>query len=508
MRQRFMAAGFTAALLGLVPVAIMRAQQAPPPAQQPARPGAPNPTTPGEPTTTPPETPQRPAIPPQPAPQQTGTAPLIPNAYESTYKPFPSRITLIRNATILTAAGPAIERGSILLRNGKVAAVGQTIPAPPDALVIDATGKWVTPGVIDTHSHLGVYAAPGIEALQDGNEATSPNTAEVSAEHSLWPQDPQFDLALAGGITTLQLLPGSANLFGGRGITVKNVPSRTAEGMKFPGAPYALKMACGENPKRVYGSRNSAPQTRMGNVAGYRRAWQAASEYRESLRRWKAAGSDPEKRPARNLQLETLAGVLDGEILVHNHCYRADEMVTMINIAREFGYKIASFHHAVEAYKIRDLLVQNNICASMWADWWGFKLEAYDGIRENIALVDQAKGCAIVHSDDANGIQRLNQEAAKAMRAGLEAGFKIDRADAVRWLTINPAKALGIDKVTGSLEPGKNADVVIWTADPFSVYSRADRVFIDGALLYDRTDPTKQPRRDFMTGLTTAGVVR
>jgi imidazolonepropionase-like amidohydrolase len=231
-------------------------------------------------------------------------------------------------------------------------------------------------------------------------------------------------------------------------------------------------------------------------------------EYLESLRGWKGSGSDPEKRPARNLQLETLAGVLDGEILVHNHCYRADEMATMINIAREFGYKIASFHHAVEAYKIRDLLVENNICASMWADWWGFKLEAYDGIRENIALVDQAKGCAIVHSDDANGIQRLNQEAAKAMRAGSEAGFKIDRADAVRWLTINPAKALAIDKVTGSLETGKNADVVIWTADPFSVYSRADRVFIDGALLYDRTDPTKQPRRDFMTGLTTAGVVR
>ena len=456
----------TAGLLALLPVALVGAQQA---AAQPAVP------------------------------------PLVANAYQSTYKPLPSRTTLIRNATILTAAGPTIERGSILLLDGRIAAVGQTVTAPPGALVIDASGKWITPGVIDTHSHLGVYAAPGIESLGDGNEMTSPNTAEVSAEHSLWPQDPQFDLALAGGITTLQILPGSGNLFGGRGVTVKNVPSRTAEGMKFPGAPYGLKMACGENPKRVYGSRNSAPQTRMGNVAGYRRAWQAAAEYRDSLRRWKTAGSDAEKRPARNLQLETLAGVLDGEILVHNHCYRADEMATMINIAKEFGYKIASFHHAVEAYKVRDLLAENNICASMWADWWGFKLEAYDGIRENIALVDQAKACAIVHSDDANGIQRLNQEAAKAMRAGWAAGLKIDRADAVKWLTINPAKALGIDKVTGTLEPGKNADVVIWSSDPFSVYSRAERVFIDGALMYDRTDPTKQPRRDFATGLVPQG---
>jgi imidazolonepropionase-like amidohydrolase len=289
---------------------------------------------------------------------------------------------------------------------------------------------------------------------------------------------------------------------------VKNVPSRTEQGMKFPGAPYGLKMACGENPKRVYGGRNGSPQTRMGNVAGYRKAWIAAAEYRDSFKRWKDGGSDPAKRPDRNLQLETLAGVLDGEILVHNHCYRADEMAVMIDIAKEFGYRISSFHHAVEAYKVRDLLAAGNICASMWADWWGFKLEAYDGIRENIALVDQAKGCAIVHSDDPNGIQRLNQEAAKAMRAGWEAGMKIERADAVKWVSINPAKALGIDKVTGSLEPGKNADVVIWSADPFSVYSRADQVFIDGALLYDRYDPQKQPHRDFVTGTLPQGDTR
>ncbi len=482
--------------------------QSPAPSEQRPRPAT-DPATPGERTTAPAENPQRPAAPAPAAPPSTGgTAPLVSNPYPSTYKPLPSQTTVIRNATILTAAGPQIERGSVLLQGGKIAAVGQSVTAPADARVIDAAGKWVTPGIIDTHSHLGVYPAPGIASVEDGNEMTSPNTAEVWAEHSIWPQDPQFDLALIGGVTTMQLLPGSANLFGGRGVTVKNVPSRTEQGMKFPGAPYSLKMACGENPKRVYGGRNSSPQTRMGNVAGYRRAWIAATEYRDSFKRWRDSGSDPAKRPDRNLQMETLAGVLNGEILVHNHCYRADEMAVMIDLAREFGYKISSFHHAVEAYKIRDLLVANGICASMWADWWGFKLEAFDGIRENIALVDAAKGCAIVHSDDPNGIQRLNQEAAKAMRAGREAGFTIGPADAVKWLSINPAKALGIDKMTGSLEVGKGADVVIWSADPFSVYARTEEVFVDGALLYDRNDPQKQPLRDFAAGTAQAGEVR
>src|SRR4051812_10086026 len=416
------------------------------------------------------------------------------NPYGSTYKPLPSQTTVIRNATILTAAGPVIERGAILLQNGKVAAVGPTVTAPADAVSIDASGKWVTPGVIDTHSHLGVYAAPGIESLQDGNEMTSPNTAEVSSEHAIWPQDPQFELALAGGVTTMHILPGSGNLFGGRSVTVKNVRARTADDMKFPGAPYGLKMACGENPMRVYGSRNTAPSTRMGNVAGYRKAWVAASEYRDKWHKWKAEGSDAAKRPDRNLQLETLMGVLDGEIRIQNHCYRADEMATMIDISKEFGFKIASFHHAVEAYKVRDLLAANDICASMWADWWGFKLEAFVGIRQNIALVHEAGGCAIVHSDSADGIQRLNQEAAKAIRAGAEAGITISRADAVKWLTINPAKALGIEKITGSLEPGKNADVVIWSGDPFSAYAHAERVFIDGVAVFDRADPARAPR--------------
>lgn len=445
------------------------------------------------------------------APAQTGTPASEPQmtktaqaSYSSSYKPLPSQPVLITNATLLTAAGDRIERGSILMSDGKIAAVGTSVQAPAGATVVDGTGKWVTPGVIDAHSHLGVYPAPGVEGLDDGNEATDPNTAEVWAEHSVWPQDPQFPLALAAGVTSMQILPGSANLFGGRSVTVKNVPARGVYGMKFPGAPYGLKMACGENPKRVYGSRNRPPSTRMGNVAGYRAAWIQAAKYRQSwddYERKRKAGDKGATPPDRDLKLETLAGVLAGDILVQNHCYRADEMLTMIEIAKEFGYKIAAFHHAVEAYKIADVLAANGICADMWADWWGFKMEAFDGIRENIALVEKAGGCAVVHSDSAQGIQRLNQEAAKAMAAGNRMGMKLREEDAIRWITINPAKSLGIGQQTGSLEPGKMADVVLWSGNPFSVYSRPEKVYIDGGLAYDRKDPSHQPEMDFELGI-------
>ncbi len=440
------------------------------------------------------------------ASQSAVAVPLFEDAFPSTYAPFPSSTTVIRNATILTAAGPIIEGGALLIQGGKIAAVGARVDAPADATVIDGTGKWVTPGVIDTHSHLGVYPSPGVRAVSDGNEATKPVTAGVWAEHSIWPQDPGFGWALAGGVTAMQILPGSANLFGGRGVTVKSVPSRTYQGMKFPGAPHGLKMACGENPKRVYRSRG--PSTRMGNVEGYRSAWIDAAEYLHKLEKSREEGSDPDEKPKRDLNLETLAGVLRGEILVHNHCYRADEMATMIAISKEFGYSISSFHHAVEAYKIRDLLAENNVCASMWADWWGFKLEAYDGIQENVPLVHTAGACAIVHSDDGHGIQRLNQEAAKAMAAGQRGGLDVDREDAIRWITINPARALGISDVTGSLEVGKNADVAIWSGDPFSVYSKAEKVFVDGALQFDRYAPNPLIFGDFMTGILPKEVTR
>jgi imidazolonepropionase-like amidohydrolase len=423
----------------------------------------------------------------------------IPNAdpFPSTYVPFPARTTVIRNVNILTAAGPLIRNGAILLQNGKIAAVGATVNAPVDAVVIDGGGKYVTPGIIDDHSHLGVYAAPGGNALSDGNEATSPSTPQVWAEHSVWPQDPQFPRNLAGGVTTLQVLPGSANLIGGRSVVLKVVPGRTVQSMKFPGAKYGLKMACGENPKRVYGGRGG-PSTRMGNVAGYRAAWIRAQDYRRKADKWNADHKgDP---PTRDLANETLAEVLRGNIFVHNHCYRADEMAQMIDIANEFGYKIRSFHHGVEAYKIADLLARNGISASIWADWGSFKMEALDAVKGNMALVDHAGARVITHSDDPSGSQRLNQETAKAMAAGAEIGIPISDEQAIKWMTINPAWALGLDDKIGSLEAGKNADVVLWSGNPFSVYSKPEKVWVDGALLYDRLDPSQQWRTDFELG--------
>jgi len=408
----------------------------------------------------------------------------------------------------MTAAGQVIPNGQLLLVGGKIAAVGATLEVPAGATVIEAAGRFVTPGVIDTHSHLGAYPAPAVQAHSDGNESTDPNTAEVWVEHSVWPQDPGFIRALEGGITTLQILPGSANLFGGRSVTLKNVPARTVQAMKFPGAPYGLKMACGENPKRVYGTKGRAPSTRMGNVAGYRAAWIRAAEYRQRLEQWERGGGSPATMTGRDLELETLAGVLRGEILVHNHCYRADEMAFMVDIAKEFGYRIRSFHHGVEAYKIRDILAREGISGSLWADWWGFKMEALDFTKANVALVHSAGARAIVHSDDPVGIQRLNQEAAKALLAGREAGLQISDDEALRWITANAAWALGIEDRVGTLEPGKQADVVVWSHSPFSVYARADQVFIDGALIYDRSNPALQPRTDFEVGILPRGAVQ
>jgi imidazolonepropionase-like amidohydrolase len=428
--------------------------------------------------------------------------------FDSTYIAKPSATSLLKNANIYDGEGNEFLGYDLLIKNGKIEAIGSDLDTQTeDAIEYDLSGMWVTPGIIDLHSHMGVYSAPGVKSSSDGNESTSPVTADVWAEHSVWTQDPQFSLALQGGVTTFHVLPGSANLIGGRGTTFKNVQSNTVQGMKYPDAPHSLKMACGENPKRVYGSRRQAPSTRMGNVAGYRKAWIKASKYKQNMNSYESKSAEAKEivsPPTRDLEMDTLAGVLDGEILVQNHCYRAEEMAMMIDIAKEFGYKITAFHHAVEAYKIADLLADNDICGALWADWWGFKHEAYDMVQENIAIIDQARngsGCAVVHSDDAIGIQHLNQEAAKALAAGNRAGFNISKARAMRWITSNPAKAAGIEETTGSLVKGKNADVVIWNKNPFSVYAIAQKVFIDGNLMFDRQDLSSKPVSDFDLGI-------
>ncbi|MEO2266058.1 amidohydrolase [Pseudoalteromonas pernae] len=424
------------------------------------------------------------------------------NPYPSTYQPLPRQSTLFTNATVLTGDGERIDNGDVYVVDGKIQQVGQDLQVSAD-VTIDAQGKWITPGIIDVHSHLGAYPNPSVASHQDGNEMTSPVTAEVWVEHSVWPQDPGFNRAREGGITTLQILPGSANLIGGRGVTLKNVPAHTMQAMKFPDAPYGLKMACGENPKRVYGSKGVLPSTRMGNMAGYRNAWIDATEYKRAWEQYDAnyaAGKNVDA-PERDLMLDTLRGVLDGEILIHNHCYKAEEMAMMIDLSKEFGYHAGTFHHGIEAYKIADMLGENGNCAALWPDWWGFKMEAYDMVQENVAIVDAVKNsCAIVHSDSDTTIQRLNQEAAKVMYRANENGFDINEAHAIKWITSNAAKSLGIDDKTGSLAANKQADIVIWNTSPFSVYAKAEQVFVDGAKVYDRNDEKFQAQSDFMLG--------
>jgi imidazolonepropionase-like amidohydrolase len=468
------------------------------------------------------------ATPPQ-APDTPESIPLVRNlasrastsAYPSTYRVPATTPTLLRGATVLTGTGERIDGGDVLLVDGKIASVGRGIAAPEGAAVVEVQGKWVTPGLIDVHSHIGVYPSPSVNAHNDGNETTDPVSPNVWAEHSVWPQDPAFETALEGGVTTLQILPGSANLIGGRGVTVKNVAATTYQAMKFPGAPQGLKMACGENPKRNYRRKGQLPSTRMGNVAGYRQAFADAQDYQQQLDKYERELATYEKKskdkkkkaeddeedlepptpPKRDLRLETLAAAMKGEIQVHIHCYRSDEMATMLDLANEFGFRIAAFHHGVEAYKLADVLAERGVCGALWADWWGFKMEAYDAVQENLALVDRPKGgCAIVHSDSDEGIQRLNQEAAKGMTRGNRAGLNIAPERAIRWITANAAKSLAIDKQTGTLEAGKSADVVVWNRDPFSVYALAEKVFIDGTVRFDRANPTSKPRSDFLLG--------
>jgi imidazolonepropionase-like amidohydrolase len=433
-----------------------------------------------------PMTPTRPASRPEPPPQVETPA-------SAPAGPF----TLLRGGTLLTAAGPILEKTDLLVSGDRIRAIGRDLEAPEGAEVIDVQGRWVTPGLIDPHSHIGVYPSPGVSAHADGNETSSPFTPEDRAEEAFWPQDPGIRAALGGGVTTIHVLPGSANLIGGQGVTLRLLPRVTAREMRFPGAPTTMKMACGENPKRVYGQdKKSAPVTRMAEVALLRQKLEDARAYK--------AESD---KPA-DLARLALQRVVKGEILIENHCYRADEMAIRLDLFREFGIKPRAFHHAVEAYKIRARLAQDEVGAVVWSDWWGRKLEMLDAVPANAALLDAAGVRVALHSDSPNEIQRLNQAAARAMAAGKRAGVEIGRERAIRWLTVNPAWVLGIQDRTGTLEPGKDADVTVWSGDPFSIYTRADLVFIAGERVYDRRDAEKPGPTDFELGLGTTDAGR
>jgi len=417
---------------------------------------------------------------------------ILLSALAASQPAIPSPPILIKGGTVITVTGGIIENGDVLLENGKIAEVGKELKSPLDATIIDARGKFIMPGIIDSHSHIGVYSWPDVPAHDDGNEETNPITPEVRAQDSFNAEDPAIKLAVAGGVTTIQSLPGSANLIGGQTFVLKLKPGKTAEQMKIKDAPRGMKMALGENPKMIYGERNEMPSTRMGNYAMMRTWFVKARDYAEKWDRYERKKTDPKNEPpARDLKLEALAQVLKGEFLVHVHCYTKDEMLRMIAVADEFRFKIRSFEHTLEGYKIADTLAARGIAACTWTDWWGFKVEAFEGIPQSPGLM-AARGVRVVfHSDSGEQIQRLWLDAAKAVRYGM------DRQKAFEALTINPAWVLGLDGRIGSIEKGKDADIAIFSGHPFNIYSLVEITIVDGEIVFDRSkEPSKLETRN------------
>ena len=393
-----------------------------------------------------------------------------------------SEAVVIYGGKLLTVTHGEIARGSILIVDGKIREIGEKVDAPPGAEVILAEGMVVMPGIVDTHSHIGVYSWPGVEANSDGNEMTDPVQAGVRAMDAVNLEDPAIQRALAGGVTTIQILPGSGNVIGGESVTVKLRPGATMDEMIFAGAPRGLKMALGENPKRVYGGRNKLPSTRMGNIYVMRSAYQQAKDYRAKWDAWeKKPAADRGAPPERDLKLDTLSDVLAGKVRVHVHCYRKDEMEALFRLADEFGFKIASLQHGLEAYKIADEVARRNIGVATFSHWWGYKWEAWDGIPHNAGILADHGVKVSIHSDSADLIQRLYTEAAVTMRYGL------NREDALKAITLNPAWILGVDDRVGSLDVGKDADIAIFSKDPFDIYTRVEKTLVDGKVVYDRS---------------------
>ena len=397
-------------------------------------------------------------------------------------KPEPApapKDVVIKGGTLLTVTHGRIENGSIYLHNGKIVVIGKTINTPAGATVIDATGKWVMPGIIDAHSHIALR--------DDVNEPTNPVTPHMMMKDAFDYEDRAIYRALAGGVTTSLLLHGSANMINSQAIVIKHKYGLGRDELLFPGAPQSIKFASGENPKRVYGSRNQLPATRMGNFEVMRQSFQEAREYMRSWDDYEAKvkkGDKDAAPPKKDLKLEALADVLRGKLLVQIHCYRADEMLTEMSIAKEFGYKIRAFHHSLEAYKVADKIAAEGIAVATWPDWWGFKYEAWDGIPWN-AVISLHKGARVVIKSDSEDVtRRLNTEAGKIIHYG-----NVSEEDALKMITLNPAWVLGVDERVGSLDVGKDADITIWNNYPLGSNALVDKAIIDGEVFFDRSLP-------------------
>ena len=389
------------------------------------------------------------------------------------------RELVIKNATVVTVTHGKIANGSVYVKDGKIAAVGATVDAPASATVIDAGGKYLTPGIIDSHNHMALD--------DDVNEATSPIVPHMMMIDAFQYTDKAIYRALAGGVTSALLLHGSADMIGGQAVVIKTKYGLGRDQMLFPNAPRSIKFASGENPKRVFGSRGQMPSTRMGNFAVQRQAFVDAQQYMKDWDDYNAKvqrGDKDARPPKRDLKLDALSDILRGKLLVQIHCYRADEFLNEMAMAREFGYKVRAFHHAVEAYKVADKIAAEGVGIATWADWWGFKHEAWDATPWN-AVISMRKGVRVaIKSDSEDQMRRLNQEAAKTIRYG-----GATENEAMKMITINPAWIMGIDDRVGSIDVGKDADLVIWDGEPLSSYGVPEKVFIDGEVFFDRNLP-------------------
>jgi imidazolonepropionase-like amidohydrolase len=403
--------------------------------------------------------------------------------------PEASPVILIQNATILTVSHGTIERGSILIKDGKIAEVGVSVKAPKDAQVIDAAGQFVMPGIIDCHSHIAV----------DGNvnEGSISVSSIVNIADVLNPDDVDIYRDLAGGVTVANVLHGSANAIGGQTIVIKLRWGQPASKLPFEGAMPGIKFALGENPKRSNFSRGTPryPATRMGVEETIRGAFTEARDYKASwdiYNKRTAAGEKNLIPPRRDLRLEPLVEVLEGKRYVHAHCYREDEILMLLRVAKEFGFKVRTFQHVLEGYKVADEIAASGAGASTFSDWWAYKVEAYDAIPYNAALMTRRGVLVSVNSDDAEEATHLNQEAAKSIKFG---GLSHD--EALKMVTLNPAIQLGIDKRVGSIDTGKDADLVIYNHDPLSDYAVVQKTLIDGRVYFDRQrDIADRPVRE------------